>query len=86
MQHFKENQATILAHLIEARRQRIGLDATELIRLIYEDSRDGPPDTAVAVVHVSIMRMRYRLRPLGWDIASPNKTLKGYWLVPLEGN
>ncbi|WP_295805918.1 helix-turn-helix domain-containing protein [uncultured Nitratireductor sp.] len=57
------------------------LTSYELAEYIWKDDPNGGPDTADAVVRVTIRRERHHLEPLGWRIERRAGHGGGYRLI-----
>ena len=76
----------MLAGLIEARRMKRGLSLKELMEAAYENMPTPMPTNPESSLRVLMVQNKEKLASLGWEIAGPQKTGNGFWLVPLEGN
>lgn len=81
--HFKGTMARIIAKLCEARRMNESASITDLVRVVYQGEHHYP-DHAVLRVQKAVAAMQTPLEELGWVIAPPKVTKKGYYLVPTE--
>lgn len=81
--HFSGLFGSVLAMLIECRRERRSASVRELSKAAYPDASSVPVMAHETIAGV-IARERKKLQELGWDIATPRKTRAGYVLVPLE--
>jgi hypothetical protein len=54
----------------EVRRSRHGIPGLDLVEKIYDDRRDGGPDTELKAMHVTVYRMNKKLAPAGQKVAS----------------
>jgi len=84
--HWTGKYVGMLAGLIEARRMKRGLSLKELMEAAYENMPTPMPSNPESSLRVLIVQNKDKLAKLGWEIAGPQKTGNGFWLVPLEGN
>lgn len=84
--HWSGKYVGMLAGLIEARRMKRGLSLKELMEAAYENMPTPMPTNPESSLRVLMVQNKEKLANLGWEIAGPQKTGNGFWLVPLEGN
>lgn len=76
----------MIAALIEARRMKRGLSLKELLEAAYSNMSTPMPTNPESSLRALLVQNKEKLAKLGWEIAGPQKTGNGFWLVPLEGN
>lgn len=81
--HFKGKMAGIIAILLQCRKDRSTVSMNEIGEFVYADE-DSIPPTMNNLLSVVIARNRPKLMRLGWDIAGPQTTGTGFYLVELE--
>lgn len=81
--HFKGKMAAILSILLQSRKDKRTVSMTEIGDFVYADE-DSPPVTMNNLLSVVMSRNRKKLMRLGWDIAGPQTTGTGFYLVELE--
>jgi len=83
--HWSGKYTGMLAALLEARTLRRGLSLQELLEAAYANIPTPMPTNPESSLRALMSQNKAKLAKLGWEIAGPQKTGNGFWLVPLQG-